>query len=314
MLSLMIASAVTLKVSGWLANWNPDSAKSFVAHADRIDEAMLCYMEVKADGTVVRRNFPAAEVAAIMRSAKLKKVKLFAMASNATVDFDPERMTRVFASAELQKKHIAQLVRIAVSDHFDGIDLDYESMKAVDRDRFTAFVRQCAAACHGAGLKLSIAVHPKTSEPGNWDGPQSQDWKAIGQAVDVFRIMCYDNHWSTGDPGPIAPDTWVKQVLEFAKTVVPKEKIETGIAGYGYDWAKKPADSLTFPDFKARFPKFATNDDSSGEIRAEKGWFGGADSAARKLAITKELGLRGTALWYIGSEQPEFWDLIKPRS
>ena len=313
MITLAIALSANLKLTGWIANWNPESTKSFVAHASQLDEAMICYINVQADGTVTRRPYPEADRAAAFAAAKANHVRLYAMASNLADDFDPLRMAKVFADPELQKKHIQQLIDIAKADGFGGIDIDYESMKANDRDHFSAFMADCAKACHQNGLKLSIAVHPKTSEPGTWDGPQAHDYKAIGREVDVFRIMCYDVHWTTSEPGPIAPDAWVRQVVEFAKTLVPAEKIEVGLCCYGYDWSKKPADSLTYPDFKPRIKSDLKVDDQSGEIQTDKMWFGGFESAARKLRLSKELGVRGTAMWYIGSEQPEFWNLIKPK-
>ena len=51
-----------------------------------------------------------------------------------------------------------------------------------------------------------------------WSGPQAQDWQRLGAAVDFFKIMTYDFHYSTSEPGPIAPLAWVDEVLDFAAT------------------------------------------------------------------------------------------------
>ena len=53
----------------------------------------------------------------------------------------------------------------------------------------------------------------------------------LGQAVDRFRIMTYDYHWSGGGPGPVAPIYWCQEVMEYAKTlpnvIVAEENLYT---------------------------------------------------------------------------------------
>lgn len=48
--------------------------------------------------------------------------------------------------------------------------------------------------------------------------------------------MTYDEHYPGGSPGPIASIGWVNNVVKYATTVIPKEKIYLGLAAYGYDW------------------------------------------------------------------------------
>ena len=62
-------------------------------------------------------------------------------------------------------------------------------MNGAQRDAFTAFVTELARRLHDDKRLIAVDVYPKMSEPGAWDGPQSQDWKRLGREVDQFRIM-----------------------------------------------------------------------------------------------------------------------------
>ena len=42
--------------------------------------------------------------------------------------------------------------------------------------------------------------------------------------------------------GPIAPTDWIEKVLDYAVTLVDRDKIQIGIPFYGYDW---PSDGST---------------------------------------------------------------------
>lgn len=241
--------------------------------------------------------------------AARENVPVFLMASNfAEGGFDAKRVQAFLSDPAKRRQHIRDLVRIVREDGAAGLDLDYESLSAADREPFTTFVRELASSLHRARKKLSVTLHPKESEPGTWDGPQAQDYAAIGKAADVVRIMTYDFHWAGRGPGPIAPDAWVERVMTFAKSVIPADKLELGIAAYGYDWTTLPARSLTWNDLD---PKPTSIDPESGELVRDKVYFGGAESARRKIEIAGRLGLRGVSVWYIGSEEPALWRLAR---
>ncbi len=296
-----------IKMSGWVVAWNRDSVAQLELSGHMVSDALIECIKVRSDGTVEVRDTYGLIEARVKAAAKKHKFALYAMASNFDGEFDSKRMDLVFGNAEVAEKHIAGLIKIAQEHGFQGIDLDYESMKASARAGYSEFAKMLSTRLHAANLKLSITVHPKESEPGNWDGPRSQDWKALGEASDSFRLMCYDNHWSTGDPGPIAPDAWVESVCQFAKTVVSASKLSIGVAGYGYDWNKKPADSLTWLSWAERYKTKPKTDPASGELIYPKAYFAGTASILRKVAIAKKLGIPSVSLWYIGSEEPSLW-------
>src|SRR5690606_33046625 len=104
------------------------------------------------------------------------------------------------------------------------------------RNNLTAFVERAAKRMREAGLEVSIAVPSKT-----WDDPHNGwsgafDYRRIGEAVDRVILMTYDEHGFVSGPGPIASSPWVENVVKYAVSQIPAEKVFVGLAGYGFDW------------------------------------------------------------------------------
>jgi spore germination protein len=67
-----------------------------------------------------------------------------------------------------------------------------------------------------------------------WAG--AYDYAALAPHADLITIMAYEYHGAWGSSGPVAPYDWVDQVLAFATSQMPAEKVLLGLAFYGYDW------------------------------------------------------------------------------
>jgi spore germination protein YaaH len=176
-------------------------------------------------------------------------------------------------------------------------------------------VTRLAQQAHARGLEMGIAVHPKESEPGNWDAPQAQDYKALGAAVDHFHVMTYDFHWASGDAGPVAPLPWIRSVMSFTATQVPKTKLEMGLNAYGIHWAPKGQD-LKWNDYQAlvaakgAFTRDAASNELTLKYAGGEAWFPDTVAQQAKFDLAKELGLRGIAMWMLGQEDPGLWSIV----
>ncbi|RLC92427.1 MAG: glycoside hydrolase, partial [Chloroflexi bacterium] len=226
--------------------------------------------------------------------------------------------------------HVNALVNETLAYGYDGIDIDYESLPGLaDRDGFSLFVEELAAALHAQGKLLSVTVHPKTSEPGSWGGPQAQDWARIGAAADRFRVMTYAYHWGTGEPGPIAPLWWMEDVMALATSAVPPNRVYVGLHFYGYDWGENSVNSLTWENAQALItayrvtpqwktasgwgravsePWFAYTD---GEGHSHQAWYADENSIKARLRLVQQYGLGGIAVWRLGGEDPANWSVIE---
>lgn len=199
---------------------------------------------------------------------------------------------------------------------YGGLDIDFEYIKAEDRDLFTDFVRVCTERMHEAGYQVSVALAPKTSADQKGLLYEGKDYRAIGEIADHVLVMTYEWGYTYGPPMAVAPLNMVRRVLEYAVTEIQPEKIMMGIPNYGYDWPLPYERGVTKArtignveavriainhgaeikfDELARSPYF--NYESSG-VQHEV-WFEDVRSLQNKFGLINEFGLRGAGYWQI---------------
>ena len=304
--------------------WTLGSVASLEAAsaAGAVDEIDFDWYHAQADGTVTAEN----ENLDLVAAAREGDLNIFATVTNtkdAGSPFARPVAAAILASPELRSRFIGNLVMLVEDKGYDGIDLDWEALKAADRDGFSALVEELAAALHAKHRFLSIAVAPKTSEPGKWDNQIFADWSRIGKAVDEFKIMTYSYSGSWSDPGPQAPLAWVDRVLTFAETKVPASKISMGMPFYGFDWYGGSVATVSAhrgATLTARYHVAVGRDPASQEATlsfADKGvthavYFQDETAVAAKISAlrARHPKIAGISIWVMSQEAAGFWPLI----
>ncbi len=286
--------------------------KTLTDHADVLSEVNFFWYELGADGAI-RGSVQSEAGLKTAREAGLRVVP-----SILNGDFDRERVAAILHDPDKRTAHIEAIVQLVMENGYDGIDIDYESLYAEDRNAFTTFIQELAAALHAQNKRLSTTVHPKTGDGGSWGGPQAQDWKKLGAVSDEFKIMIYDYHHGASEAGPIAPLDWSDAVLTYAESQVEPGKIFMGVPFYGYDWVGSKGESIEWRQAVKRAKMYhaeVNRDASSGEA-----WFtydGGrhtvyyndAETLRGRLAmmLDRHSAIAGVSIWRLGGEDPENW-------
>ena len=285
-------------------------------NADVLDEVNFFWYTLGADGGI-DGGIMAAEAVRVAREAGLRIVP-----SILNGGFDAQRVSDVVNDPTRRAQHIADILALVRDNGFDGIDIDYESLNPADRDAFSLFIEELAAALHAEGKLLSIAVHAKTDDAGAWSGAAAQDWARLGAAVDEFKIMTYDFHNGASEAGPIAPLDWVDAVLNYAATVVPPAKTWMGAPFYGYDWTGSTADSLNWRQALKLAEQNGAEiqrDPASAEAWFIYGdgsriaYFNDAATLAARIDIIRNShpNIAGIAIWPLGGEDPANWPTLR---
>lgn len=131
---------------------------------------------------------------------------------------------------------ITQLENVMTQKGYVGVDIDFEYILASDRDAFTSFVRDMTQRMNSLGYTVSVALAPKTSATQMGLLYEGKDYPALGAVANSVLLMTYEWGYTYGPPMAVAPINKVRQVLEYAVTEIPHEKIDMGIPNYGYDW------------------------------------------------------------------------------
>lgn len=310
-------------VAGYVATWD---ARSVSASENTLTEVSPVWYEPTESGQIDFASPDAKQSqAAIVAQASSHHVAIMPTISNYVGSkWDGKLIHQLISDPQKRASHLAAIADLARSGPWAGIDLDYESLATADRAGYSAFIRDAATALHQIQKKLTLTVHAKTSEPGDWSGARAQDWQALGASADEVRVMAYD--YSTGDsqPGPIAPVAWVENVLQLAVAEVPHDKIVLGLATYGYDWTSgEQGQDVQWADAEAiaqargvpvmwdpttQSPWFAYTDDQGNSHTV---WFENERSLKAILDLAVRYHVGGVVLWQMGGEDPAIWNLLR---
>lgn len=244
-------------LSGWIPYWmsspaRPAGVNSTVANADLfVDVSPFWYSAMRQPGGGVRvvtnPNFSNASsnIAWAMGQLRQTGVPIIPAIADAT---GKGRMAATLADPGLRAQHVQQLVDLVLSNNYDGIDLDYETFAfsdgsatwAATQPNWTAFVQELGTALQAQRKQLIVTVPPPCTIRGVC-GPRSGYWvynvTGIAPFVDRIRIMAYD--YSVSVPGPIAPITWVRSIVQYMASAVPADKVQIGVPTYGRAWTKR---------------------------------------------------------------------------
>ncbi len=226
-------------------------------------------------------------------------------------------MAEMLSHAPARTALIQSVVRYDVAQHYIGVALDFEQVPDESQDDFRRFCQELGAALRAQNLKLMVAL-----PAADW----AYDYKGIAQVVDAIILMNYDQHWLTSPPGPIAAQNWYLTNLNKILELVPREKLVMGIANYAYDWPEKtkavphPVGSpLSYQEAVVRaveseaditFDPDSLNLHYSYEDEnnvVHRVWMLDGVTAYNELRASDNLGLRGTVVWRLGSEDPSMW-------
>ncbi|WHY86711.1 glycoside hydrolase family 18 protein [Neobacillus novalis] len=228
--------------------------------------------------------------------------------------FSPELVHQVLNNPSTRSNLVNNITYLVNNRGYGGVNIDFERVRAEDRDLFTGFLRELRDRLKPIGRTLTIALPAKTSEEIPW--LRGYDYGGIGSVVDFMFIMAYDWHHAGSEPGPAAPITEVRRTVEFAIRYVPRRKIIIGMPLYGYDWIVPYSPGRVAPaisnqnaietamkyqspiqystEFESPFFHYTDQKGLTHEV-----WFEDVRSMGAKMVLIREYGLQGLGAWQL---------------
>ncbi|NLK03878.1 MAG: LysM peptidoglycan-binding domain-containing protein [Clostridiales bacterium] len=244
------------------------------------------------------------------------------------MSFDSQLAQAMFVNVEAQNRLIENIVSTMQEKGFIGLDIDFEFIQAEYKEQFISFISNVKNNLQPLGFLTMVALAPKTS--GEMTGVlyEAHDYPAIGAIADIVLIMTYEWGYLYGPPMATAPLNNVRQVLEYAVSTIPNEKILMGIPNYSYDWplpfvrGETVAEALSNQEAIARAAEYGVTIEFDQLAQApfyyytdEAGvehvvWFDDARSMNAKFRLIPELQLRGASIWQIMNFFPAMYMII----
>ena len=228
--------------------------------------------------------------------------------------FNNQLIQTLVEEESVRKNVITNLLKVVEEKGYVGVDVDFEYVRAQNREGYAEFVGELRAAMNEKGYRVSVALAPKTSSDQKGLLYEGIDYALLGEQADRLFLMTYEWGYSYGPPMAVAPLTKVRQVVEYALTQIPAEKLLMGIPNYGYNWtipyekgvtkaetignveAVRLAVEYGAPiqyDQEAQSPYFTYRNQG----REQEVWFEDVRSIAAKIELAKEYELYGVGYW-----------------
>lgn len=281
---------------------------------------------INRDGTLT--EVPNAQ-ALIQAAYNHRTVPLMVISNFEEGTFTNELATEFLNNEQLQDQILNTAIGIMKERGYLGIDFDIEYVGGRNREAYNRFLRKARDRLKAENFFISTALAPKLSAEQTGVLYEGHDYAAQGEIVDFIFFMTYEWGWSGGPPMAVSPINEVRRVMNYAVSVVPRNKIMMGIPLYGYDWTLpfvpggpfarsiSPQEAIQLAvrynasiqyDTNAQAPFFYYTDNQG---RRHVVWFEDARSIQAKFNLVKQLGIRGFFYWVLGRDFPQNWLLVQ---
>lgn len=235
------------------------------------------------------------------------------------VDHEVE-LKPLLSSSEKRAALIQNLIAIAVQYDYDGINIDFESVKSDTGEDFVQFLRELSIQTRANGLVLSVDNYAPTATTAHYNRSEQ------GIYADYVIVMGYDEHWGGGGvAGSVASLPFVENGILNTIAEVPADKVINAIPFYTRLW-KTDNGAVTSE---------AIGMDRADQVLAELGvtpewdegtcqyyaeytsgnayyqiWLENEDSIRAKLNVMNVNQVAGVAAWKLGFERDSIWELL----
>ena len=212
---------------------------------------------------------------------------------------------------------------------YHGLSFDFENLNEDAHPSYLTFIQELYSDLHPRNLRLYVNVPASAS---------SEELKSVSENSDAIILMNYDQHETSGDPGPIAGQDWFVANLSRVLKSVPLNKIICAVGNYGYDWEMSIPDPKSH-DPKSRIPHVVNTEEHShvsdvwqlaSDVDADLDldyntlnphfeyidedthtrhivWFLDGVTLLNELRAARQLGIRTFVLWRLGGEDRSMW-------
>ncbi len=237
--------------------------------------------------------------------------------------FSSARAETLLGSAPRQETLLGQIKEILKEKGYGGLDVDFEYIRPELGAAYAAFVDRLRRELNPLGYSVLVALAPKTFARQRGLLYEAHDYAALGRAANGVLLMTYEWGYTAGPPMAVAPLDKVRQVVDYALTEIPAEKLFLGVPVYGYDWPLPFREGVTRGESVSPQEALALARRHGAEIRYDETaqapwfrytaaggrehevWFEDARSSYAKFRLAAEKGLQGVGLWNLMRPAPQ---------
>ena len=249
---------------------------------------------------------------------------------NENGNFSQSAVNRLLESDGAQSNLIEEVGNVLEEKRYYGVELDFEFIEDDNAGAYADFIDKLKKVL--GDVRISVQLEPKTDGQSRGILYDGHDYESVGKVVDAVMLQTYEWGYAYGEPMPPAPIEKIIQVLDFAKSNIPRGKIYVGMPTFGFDWAlpyvegksrgafvsDATAPELAYEknaeikyDRKLEAPYFGYYDKTGRGPVEHIVWFGDAESDRSRLDKIGDYALPGIGVWTVMNYSPALWSVLR---
>ena len=306
-------------VLGHVSPWDPASILSLERHAQDLTHVASDWFTVTG-------------VEATLNEEAADKVRLLCVRNGIAFlpilrnlegeEWQPEAIETLANAGDQERNAFLDRLISRLPPGAKGVLVEWAQLDPAQKDPTSRLIQKMAERLHAAGKELWFSV-----PTGN--DFDAFDMEVIADCADRLVAALYDENSQPGDPGPLASSDWFQGWLKTMMVYGESDQWVIGLGAYGYDWRKQegvPPQQIGFADVMARAADAGvdpasvdTAEDSphfnylggESESQEHEVWFLDAVTFANERLLIAPYHPAGIALYTLGSEDPDVWDLLQ---
>lgn len=248
----------TFSYAGWIPFWKQQNgANNMALNLEKVSEVSPFSYEVGAKGKLldtlkINEGLWPAWLSAV-HDAHIKIIPTIAW-------FYGDAIHSLLSKTSSRVAHEDAIAKLVQDQHFDGIDIDYESKLSETMPYFSLLLKGLAMRLHPKGKTLVCTIEARMPVSSLYDVvpdfiPRANDYVALNKYCDEVRVMAYDQgvidrklNARKGNGtiyAPVADPNWVEGILQEALKTIDRKKVVLAIPTYGYEYQISWANGYT---------------------------------------------------------------------
>ncbi len=293
----------------------------------------LTYLTIFNYRTVWAGEIVGSDDAEIIRTAKEYGVAPFMSLSTLTYQgtSDIEVVNSVLYNEDNLEIHVNAILSILREKGYYGLNISLAGINQQNRVAYENFISKLSVRLKAEGYMLFITLTPRIIVTASAISFEEIDYTVLGGQADYIQILSYGWGSYAGPPSAVTSAYLTDLLLQTAVTMIPREKIYSGISVIGYDW-KEPyifgvtrANSLSHDavmelavqtgatilfDESSQAPYFEYYAPALGGENRHIVWFSDARSINALVGFVPEYGIQGAGIWNIMNYFTQMWLVI----
>jgi|CXWL01.1.fsa_nt_gi spore germination protein YaaH len=308
-----VPSSETTKIMAWVfPSTRICEAKSEYSDGRHIDVLKPEYFTLAEDGRLTLLT-EASRGCNGYSKKNVEHIRAYAAERFVTVSGAVDSTYALVGSASLRAEAVSKLVSFVLEEQFTGVEIDFEDFGNWDAQLYAdykIFLKELGEALHKEGRMLMVDVPPVSSS-------QDQSYFLISYKdiaklpVDYIVVMAYDYQFDEGAGAPIAPNDWVKRIVENAKRDIGDiDRIVIGIPAYSYrgitgsfSLTRGTYDDLSTIEGFSTAPRDPLSYERIWEHRRVSYVYIDSEGLALKRALIESYGITQISVWALGGNQ-----------